>query len=843
MIFWDKSSKVPLRVILIVPFVIQIVLMVGLVGYISFRNGQQAVNNVASQLRSELTDRIEKHLHTFLAIPHQINQLNVGAIHQGLLAVDDQSALESYFWEQIQVFDSVTSIYFGNTEGGLVDAGREGFRGPLYVIVTDDFTSGPFRKYATDSQGNRAELLTTIPDFDARTRSWYSDAVRRSRATWSDIYILFTGHDMAISASRPVYDEQQNLLGVVANDIFISHIGDFLESLKFGETGSAFIIERSGLLVASSMGGKLFTDSNGDEIQRRLYASESEIPGIRYAAEFLSEQFGDYNQITGELQFEFEIDGQRQFLQVAPVQDKYGIDWLVVVVIPESDFMAQIRINNRITAFLIIISLVVAIIIGIITTRWVTMPILHLDASTQALSKGDWEQEIGVVWIREIDELAQSFRDMVRQLRQTLESLTAEISERKQAEAALLQSHRRLEETLAKLKDAQEQMRRQERLAAVGQLASGIAHDFRNLLTTIILYANMTLLKPELSPELAPNIETIISESKKAADLVQQILDFSSRSMLRVQAFDLENLIRDMLGMLRRTIPEHVTLSLHADPGNKYIIHADPARIQQALINLATNARDAQPNGGELHFELSCLEVGADSPPPVAEMRPGTWVCLAISDKGTGMTEEVRAHLFEPFFTTKAVGKGTGLGLAQVYGIVRQHKGYIDVAAELGQGTTFFIYLPAYEMGEEVTQLEEFPRSHSSQGETLLFVEDNDNLRYVGQSILEALGYQVLTATNGREALEVYAEAAGEIDLVITDIVMPEMGGKALVQELQRRDPGLKALGITGYAEEKITEDLDTAGFLDIIHKPFEIETLGRVIRRSLGNVRTGRWI
>ncbi|MBC8445672.1 MAG: cache domain-containing protein [Chloroflexi bacterium] len=310
-------AKIPLRIVFIVPFVIQVVLVVGLVGYLSFRNGQQAVNNVAHQLRNEIAARIEEHLYTFLGTPHQINQVNANAIRQGLLDANDANALERHFWEQIQIFDSVTSVYFGNTEGGLVDAGREGAEGSLYVIVTDGFTSGPFRKYATDSQGNRTDLLVTVPDFDARTRSWYSDAVEKADAAWSDIYILFTGHDMAIAASRPVYDEQQNLLGVVSNDIFVSHISNFLKNLEIGETGQSFIIERSGLLVASSTDEQPFTDLDEDAAQKRLYASESTIPIIRGAAESLAERSGDYHNITTEQQFEFEIDGQRQFLQVS----------------------------------------------------------------------------------------------------------------------------------------------------------------------------------------------------------------------------------------------------------------------------------------------------------------------------------------------------------------------------------------------------------------------------------------------------------------------------------------------------------------------------------------------
>ncbi len=446
----------------------------------------------------------------------------------------------------------------------------------------------------------------------------------------------------------------------------------------------------------------------------------------------------------------------------------------------------------------------------------------------------------------EIRGVVLTFRDVTERVR------TEAI--RRQAEDALRESNRRLEETLAELRDTQEQMVRQERLAAVGQLSAGIAHDFRTLLTTITLYAQMASHQPDLPSGLARNIEIIIDESNKAADLVQQVLDFSRRSMIQVQALDLYSLVQNIMNVLQRVIPENVRLSLEAgEQASGFTVQVDPGRIQQVLTNLATNARDAMPRGGELRFELFRVEVAANDPPPLAEMGPGTWVCLAVSDTGTGMTEEVRAHLFEPFFTTKDVDKGTGLGLAQVYGIVRQHEGYIGVETELGRGTTLRIYLPAYvadsdrasadndRASAEESQAEEPPALPQGRGETILLVEDNEGLRKVGRSILESLGYRVLTAANGREALAVY-EGAASVDLVIADVMIPEMGGKELVRELKRSDPTIKVLGITGYVVEQVARELSDAGFLSVISKPFRVETLARVIHHAL-SASAGRWI
>lgn len=391
-------------------------------------------------------------------------------------------------------------------------------------------------------------------------------------------------------------------------------------------------------------------------------------------------------------------------------------------------------------------------------------------------------------------------------------------------------------------KEMEERLRRQERLAAIGQLAAGIAHDFRNLLTTIILYAQLGLRNPGVPAALASNLEIVIGEARKATDLVQQILDFSSRSLIERQSLDLAAFVEDVFTILRRTIPENIHIVLEVGSG-KFTIEADPGRIQQVLTNLALNARDAMPAGGTLRISLQHLHLRPGSPPPLPEMAGvvenlqgglahPVWVCLSVADTGIGMTDAVHAHLFEPFFTTKDMGKGTGLGLAQVYGIVRLHEGYVGVETEIGKGTTFRIYLPASEMKVEevVEETSGVPLGH---GETILLAEDNDHLREAGQSILEELGYRVLLASNGREALAIF-RATPDIALVITDLIMPEMGGETLLHELKRLAPTRKIMAITGYTMQVGVRTLKDAGFFDVVHKPFDADTLAQVIYRAL---------
>jgi diguanylate cyclase (GGDEF)-like protein/PAS domain S-box-containing protein len=432
-----KSKGVPLRVILIVPFVLLMLFMVGLTGYLAFRDGRLAVQDVAAQLRNEISSKIQRHLQSYLATPELINRINASVIEQGLLDVNNPVAMERYFWKQIQVFDSVTSIYFGNTRGGLADAGREGADGALYLITTDDFGSGPFRKYAADSQGRRGELLLTVPDFDARSRPWFARAAASGQVAWSDIYILFTGQDLAIAASRPVYDGDGGLLGVVSSDIFLSQLNGFLWELAVGKTGEAFIIERSGLLVASSSGEPLFSGAAQDRPRQRLAASVSANPVVREAVHQLTGQFGELAGLDQGRPYRFSLDGEHYFAQVTPLLEGSGPDWLILVVIPEADFMARINANARLTLMLILLLLGFTVASGILGARWLSRPLLRLGQAANDLIIGQPAGPVGRSRIREIDDLSGSFSTLTRWLEQSLADLNREIGDRRRAEERL----------------------------------------------------------------------------------------------------------------------------------------------------------------------------------------------------------------------------------------------------------------------------------------------------------------------------------------------------------------------------------------------------------------------
>ncbi len=376
----------------------------------------------------------------------------------------------------------------------------------------------------------------------------------------------------------------------------------------------------------------------------------------------------------------------------------------------------------------------------------------------------------------------------------------------------------------------QRQIQAQERLATVGQLAAGIAHDFNNIMASIVLYAKMMLNSSELSERDKKRLGTIHQQGHRAANLVQQILDFARKSVMERQPLDLVPFLKELEKLLERTLPENI--HIHLEYGHEdYLVYADPTRIQQVVMNLALNARDAMPAGGDLRFQFSRLGLESGRPAPFLDMPPGEWVRLDVSDTGAGIAPDVLPHIFEPFFTTKEVGQGTGLGLAQVYGIVAQHEGFIGVQSHVGYGTTFSIYLPALALPDTSAELAEEELLIRGRGETILVVEDDVIAREAIAEVLDDLGYHVLTASNGQEALDIFGP---HVDLVLSDWVMPQLGGGDLYAALRSRHPHVKMVVTTGYPLADEGRTLLESGIAAWLKKPFSAGEIAEVVQKAL---------
>ena len=382
-------------------------------------------------------------------------------------------------------------------------------------------------------------------------------------------------------------------------------------------------------------------------------------------------------------------------------------------------------------------------------------------------------------------------------------------------------------------KRLEDQLRVSQKMEAVGRLAGGIAHDFNNLLTVINGYSTMLVNSIKGDPYAIGQAQEILSAGNRAAELVSQLLAFSRRQLIKPRPLKINNFVQDVERMLRRIIGEHIELLTELDLDAGWI-YADRNQMEGVLLNLATNARDAMPEGGTLLITTSQVEIPVNRLPQQPELAPGSYVRLLVRDSGHGMDSETQQHLFEPFFTTKGQGKGTGLGMSSVYGSVEQNRGRIFVESKLGKGTTFSIYLPRHE--EPVSG--ETPAAEigglSTGAETILLVEDENAVRRMLREVLCNAGYRVWEAANGAEALTQWASEVQRIDLVVTDIVMPVMNGLRLAEELRSRRPALKVIFMSGHAEEVINHQTGPNPPPEVLQKPFAPEVLVGKIREVL---------
>jgi two-component system, cell cycle sensor histidine kinase and response regulator CckA len=382
-------------------------------------------------------------------------------------------------------------------------------------------------------------------------------------------------------------------------------------------------------------------------------------------------------------------------------------------------------------------------------------------------------------------------------------------------------------------KELESQLRQAQKMEAVGQLAGGIAHDFNNVLTAVLGYTRLLLKDTTLPQQARGDVEEIEQAARRAASLTQQLLAFSRKQMLQLTVLDVNEVVQGMRSLLRRLIGEHITLVATLDP-RPMLVRADQGQLQQVIVNLAVNARDAMPAGGTLTIATAAVDLGPSFVVARPGSQPGPHILLQVTDTGMGMDAETRGRVFEPFFTTKSVGKGSGLGLATVYGIVKQSGGYIDVSSEPTQGSVFTLYLPR--VLDAVPAVQEAPTTEpaSAGGETVLLVEDEAGVRSLARRALQRLGYRVLEAGNGEEALMVARQFQEPIDLLLTDIVMPEMGGRELAHMLVRERPTTRVLYTSGYPDTAGLQEEVQESAVAYLPKPYTPEELAGKVRDVL---------
>ena len=682
-----------LQNIITIPFLLQILVTVGLVGFLSWRNGEQAVNNVTSRLRSEVSAGVKNHLDNYLKTPHLIVQLKQNNVRLQQLNVADFPGLQQDFWSTIKLFDSVRAIYLADEAGKFLYVQQENDRHYVKEVI-----KAPERKaYVLDSLGQRQEFVE-VDIYDPRLRPWYINTKQTQSNNWSKIY-PFTGGELGITAAGLLQDREGNTRGIVGVDLILSGIGDFLRGIEISKNGQVFILERNGYLVATSTDEQPFIYDATQQKEQRLRAIESKNVLTSATSQHITDYFRSLYNVDSSEQLDFKLNGDRQLVQVLPCRDWLGLDWLIVVVIPEADFMAEINANTRNTILLCLGALAIAVALGVYTSQKIAQPIAHLSRVSNLVAQSARARNtstklypvVEAKSIKELKVLAQSFNEMVihlkaafKDLENTNEKLENRVKQRTEAlllakEAADAASHSK------------------------SQFLANMSHELRTPLHAILGFTQIALQNSSLKPQQRANLVTVQRSGEHLLNLINDILEMSrieaGSILINQKPFDLHRLLGNLAQMfrLRLSTPSrgakphgsNIELRFELSPHLPQYIQSDPEKLNQILINLLENAIKFTDRGRvTLRVQPLKKQVRAKS--------PVTAIAFTVEDTGCGIPPSELKSVFVPFSQIKNIThqEGTGLGLAIAQQFVRGLGGKIEVSSIVNQGSKFQFQIP-----------------------------------------------------------------------------------------------------------------------------------------------------